>query len=207
MSTLHDALGMEQEVESNSPTEGSRKKGWLLYGVAAIGFILLLALLLSPSSNGLFGPNPTVHKTKAAMKDVWIALGHFRTEYASFPVNGPYTRKDVELRSEGPLLAAILADDPQWNPRGIKFLDMPMARDGKFGLLQESGQWQMVDPWGEKYYMALDVNMDHQIANPEAKPGNLSERIPAAVNASVIMYSSGPDRDPKTWEDNVRSWR
>ncbi|MEN3942972.1 hypothetical protein WJU23_16865 [Prosthecobacter sp. SYSU 5D2] len=141
------------------------------------------------------------------MKDVQVALGHFRIEYGSFPISGPYKGKDVELRSEGPLLAALIGEDSTVNIRMIRFLDPSPARDGRQSFIKEDGQWRMVDPWGEMYYMALDVNMDNRIANPEAKPGNLSDKIPAAVNASVIIYSAGPDRDPKTWEDNVRSWR
>ena len=59
------------------------------------------------------------------------------------------------------------------------------------------------DRWGEPYYIVLDTNKDGVIGNPEVKDELLSEILPHRV----LIYSSGPDRDPKTWKDNVCSWR
>jgi len=42
-----------------------------------------------------------------------------------------------------------------------------------------------------------------KIANPETK----AKHMPTMLPVDIILYSSGPDLDPKTWQDNVCSWR
>lgn len=199
---------MGQEEHSNDGDRGSREnRRWIKVVIAILCLAVLLALVFWTADKVIMGPRVSSLKVKAAMVDVQVALGHFRSEYGTFPLSGPYAGKDVELRSEGPLLAALIAEDSKVNIRQIQFLDPTPAKKWQPGLTKDAGQWRMVDPWGEMYYLVLDVNMDNRIANPEAKPGNLSATIPETINSSVILYSSGPDRDPTTWEDNVRSWR
>ena len=62
------------------------------------------------------------------------------------------------------MLTALIGKKAQFNPKTIKFINLPAAQDCKDGLWQEGAEW-------------------------------------------VLIYSSGPDRDPKTWVDNVCSWR
>jgi len=75
--------------------------------------------------------------------------------------------------------------------------------DHKNGLWQDGEEWVLSDLWGEPYYIVLDTNEDNMIANPNLGAAKSLSQIPARI----IIYSSGKDRDPKTWHDNICSWR
>lgn len=198
----------EPKLDEASETQINRMAGcarlgkWMLYALVAVIVLLLMyggcAKMIMRSKNG------RENRVKSTMKDLTIATGHFRTEYNRFPLPAPIDEtKDTFLRSEGTMFAALLGQDDKLNPRKIKFVDLPLAKDQKNGLSQETGEWVLVDRWGEMYYLGMDTNGDNRIDNPE--PEGL--KAPAFLNTSMMVYSSGPDRDPKTWEDNVCSWR
>jgi hypothetical protein len=44
-------------------------------------------------------------------------------------------------------------------------------------------------------------------SNPDYAKNYQNYPPSATLPATVIIYSSGPDRDPKTWHDNICSWR
>lgn len=102
------------------------------------------------------------------------------------------------------------------NPREIKYAEFPTARNRKRGLWQDGEEWVLIDFWGEPYYIILDTNDDLEIANPEfgARASDpkqadfdLKHPQPKMLPLTTAIYSSGPDRDPKTWNDNICSWR
>ena len=68
----------------------------------------------------------------------------------------------------------------------------------------------LVDGWGSRYFVVVDVDDDGKLANPEAavwleKRGD--KDAPAVLPVSIVVFSAGPDRDPETWTDNIASWR
>ena len=149
------------------------------------------------------------------MKDLQVSMGHFKTEYLRPPVPPSETQF---LRTDGVLLQALLGQDKESNPRGIKFIDLPIARDGQSGLTGMKGNEQtipvnttLIDLWGEKFYLLIEADGDNRIPNPERRPEAIYKRqasAPEFLNSSTaIIFSSGPDRDPKTWDDNICSWR
>lgn len=166
------------------------------------------------------GPN----RTQSTMHDLQAAISNFRAEYhhfpgspvlgASIPTSDP---RDPTIRSEGIPLLSLLALDESNNSQQIKFIDLPEAKKGKFGLVVTSGSdsWpptglELHDLWGEKYYLVLDIDEDGKVPNPEAHADAAwlaKHRQPAFLSTSVAIYSAGPDRDPKTWADNITSWR
>jgi len=197
---------------SEAPDQPEVKKKLKLISPLGCLVLVILALIIGSfvswfanrmmSSTRDSGPR----RTQAAMHDIKVAIGHFRTEYNAFPTPSKSEDKDVELRSEAVLIAALLGQDKSLNPREICFVDFPLARDGKFGLLDG----RLVDRWGEMYYILMDSDLDNRIAHPEhgADPVWLKKHSPPPhLNNSLAIYSSGPDRDPKTWEDNITSWR
>ena len=102
------------------------------------------------------------------------------------------------------------------NPKKIKFIDLLIAKNHKFGLWQDGNEWVLSDFWDEPYYIILDTNDDKVIANPEfgadQSESKYAEKCrnnppPPTLPSEVITYSSGPERDPKTWHDNICSWR
>jgi hypothetical protein len=151
---------------------------------------------------------------KATLKDLEVSLKHFKTEYGELPIK---PNESQIIRTEGTLLLSLLGEKTAANPRGIKFLDAPIARYGKSGMIHLDPEVQsitpetaLVDPWGERYYLLLESTGDEHIPNPERLPGatgKATQRAPESIPASSAIFSSGPDKDPKTWDDNVCSWR
>lgn len=198
----------EQASETESPLEMakdaqiSRMAGCAKLGGCLLKIALVLALLVWAQrciQTRREGGSVNV-KCKTTMQDIKIATGHFHTEYNRFPLPMPVDEKvDTTLRSRGVWIAALLGQEDSLNPRKIKFVDLPESRDGKRGLIKEGSEQVLVDPWGELYHVIMDTNADNRIANPEDATKSL--------NGSIFIYSSGPDRDPKTWTDNVCSWR
>lgn len=163
-------------------------------------------------------------ETILVMRELADSMIKFKAESGHWPpsISKNGNAHDLEMRSKGPLIKCLLAlSDPSAlneNPRGMKFFDAPIARNGNsFGLVESSSLdgskfMKLIDIWGEDYYILIDLNGDGEIANPAA--GRLSSSFPfkqkaapATVAATVVVYSAGPDRDPKTWEDNILSVR
>jgi hypothetical protein len=157
-------------------------------------------------------------QVRGTVKDLKNALDQYEADFNRFPLPTSSTPNlDLLLRSRGSILPVLLGEDAGGlNPKKIKFLDLPMARNRKNGLWQDGAGWVLSDLWGEPYYIVLDTNGDLEIANPEFGAStsdpkqaefDLKHPQPARVPLTVAIYSSGPDRDPKTWKDNVCSWR
>ncbi len=152
------------------------------------------------------------------IKSLHIAIQSYILEYNGFPVPGSDSlNTDVSSRSRGPMLSALNGvKTSALNPRAIMFIEFPMGRDRKYGIWQDGTEWVLSDSWGEPYYFVLDTKKDDKIANPEfgadqsdpayAKRCQNNPPLPE-LKSQVIIYSSGPDRDPKTWHDNICSWR
>ncbi|MDI1311789.1 hypothetical protein [Prosthecobacter sp.] len=158
----------------------------------------------------------TVSPTAAAITHLKIGITAFEVDSAHFPIPEPdWHGPDVSLRTRGPILPALLGQDPTLNPKDIKFIDFPAAPNRKDGLWQDGTEWVLSDLWGESYYIILDTNGDGKITNPEFRPDPPAPKdaqqapkhpLPETLPQKVLIYSSGPDRDPKTWTDNIRSW-
>lgn len=182
---------------------------------AVIIGLLLVALPELTSCNKFFHGN-TKSPTAAAIKQLKDGITVFEMDSAHFPIPEPgWHGPDVSLRSRGPIVPALLGQDATLNPKDVKFIDFPNAVAHKNGLWQDGAEWVISDLWGEPYYIALDTNGDGKIANPEfgadQSDAEYAKRCrmlppPATLPLKVIIYSSGPDRDPKTWKDNVCSW-
>jgi hypothetical protein len=162
--------------------------------------------------------NRDILRTRAMMKDLKISFEAFEIEYEEYPIALAVGKnEDSALRSRGPMLNELsLFDGAKHNFKKIKFLDLPAAKDRKYGLWQDGDEWVLSDLWGEPYYIILDTNGDNMIANPEfgadQSDPDYAKRCrssppPPTLPSRVIIYSSGPDRDPKTWSDNICSWR
>ena len=170
---------------------------------AAIIGLMLVALPGLTSCMKFFHGN-TKSPTAAAIKQLKDGITAFEIDSAHFPIpKSDWHGPDVSLRTRGPIVPALLGQDATLNPKDIKFIDFPNAVAHKNGLWQDGAEWVLSDLWGEPYYIVLDTNGDGKIDNPEVG----SEHLPAMLPLEIIIYSSGPDRDPKTWKDNVCSWR
>jgi len=154
---------------------------------------------------------PKRRQARATIKDLYEAINYFHVDWNRFPIpTSAPSDQDISMRSQGPMLPLLIGDDtkphiplPSSSSKDVRYIDLPKAQDHKSGIWQDGGEWILSDPWGEPYYITLDTNKNGKVANPEPR----GENIPAMFATAIILYSSGPDRDPKTWQDNVCSWR
>lgn len=146
---------------------------------------------------------------KEMLKDVQVALGHYRAEYGKWPEDPALAGADsAPVRVRGRVLEALLGS----NPRGIKFADFREAKPGWPGLAMESGVQALHDYWGTCYFMMLDLKSENRMPNPElmadaVTPSKISAKAPKFLPVNTLLFSAGPDRDPNTWADNICSWR
>lgn len=149
------------------------------------------------------------------VKDLQVTLKYFQMEYDRWPLYLEELNAEVPVETQGSIVESLVAEvgrfSPIDNPRAIRFLDLPMARGRKRGLLETvDGVRALVDVWGTRYYVMVDVDDDGKVKNPEAAaPANMrfDKKAPKELPESVVVYSAGPDRNPDTWKDNIVSWR
>jgi len=197
--------------------QGCACLGRLMLGFVAVALavycVLNLDQCLYRTTGGL-----RISSDQKFIKDLRVAITAYVLETNRFPMLKPDSPNvDVSVRSRGQMLTILMGQKHSvLNPKTIKFIDLPMAKDRKAGLWQEDAEWVLSDRWGEPYHLILDTNRDKLITNPEFGADRSNPKYaeqcrqtppPATLSAEVIIYSSGPDRDPKTWDDNICSWR
>jgi hypothetical protein len=193
--------------------------GKLMLGT--VGLVILGLFCVTDLQRCLMSDGPRngpLVKTMVILKDLRIATEAFHAEYHRYPVI-PSSSANIDhyLRSRGQMLGELSSfKEAILNFKKIKFIDLPAAREGKYGIWQNGEEWVLSDLWGEPYYIALDTNEDNMIANPEfgadQSDHEYAQRCknsppPPTLPTRVLIYSSGPDRDPNTWHDNICSWR
>lgn len=194
----------------------SLRKNGCLWVLASLGIIILASVV--PLHRWMSSYGLKIVAPGTILKSIKYAILSYETDYGHYPIpdfdsNG----LDVTVRSRGPMVPALLGmKGSSLNPKEIKLIDFPAAKDRKDGLWQDGAEWVISDLWGEPYYILLDIDKDGLIANPEFGPvtsdpkqAEFHEKFPSPekLPLNVAIYSSGPDRDPKTWRDNVCSWR
>ena len=202
------------------------KRGFTLVELlVVIVIIAILASLAVPVTNKVMEMANTT-RTKAVMKDLQVAIGHFRTEYNRFPVDltGTSGGDDIDpiiTDDTTPLISVLMAmtdpnaGGPNLNPRGIKFIDLAIAKNGQsFGIVDPSGgtgaggNVRLLDIWGLPYRIMLDTNLDNRIENPDAQnvDQRISSRAPQFLPASSAVHCTGADKIVNT-KDDIVSWR
>ena len=187
----------------------------LIAGAVLLGIFWLLNEHHSSSPSASGSINLSV---KSVIADLRSALLSFEEDVHCFPIqeNGKST-EDIVTRSRGTLLQVLLGENiSTLNPRKVRYAEFPIAKEHKCGLWQDGTEWVLSDHWGEPFYIIIDTNKDDLVPNPEfgastsdPKQAEFDLKYPPPVNLPMreAIYSSGPDRDPKTWKDNICSWR
>lgn len=193
--------------------------------LVVVVIIAILAALAIPVSNSVM-MKVNQMRTQAVFKDLQVAIGNYRTEYNRFPLNptelAANSESDIEVfRTDGTgspdminILMAKTSDDDKTNPRKVKYIDLPLAKNGLFGVVDNSGgaddtaPLQLVDIWGQHYYVQFDTNFDNRLKNPDVSNNDvtISGKAPQDLSASTLFYSSGPDKIVQT-KDDITSWR
>lgn len=141
-------------------------------------------------------------ETVNVMKESRNGLQNYEIEYGHFPTSSTRGDPDLKTTSRGAILSALIGQNPLLNPKGIVFCEFSVARNQRDGIWQESGDWVLSDRWGHEYHILLDSNQDGKIANPDTSEAPKNPFLPI----DIAIFSAGPDGDPATWEDNIKSW-
>jgi hypothetical protein len=102
---------------------------WALFVLGALLF--LLSLCMPPARMMKVAKR---NRTMAMAKDIQLGIKNFQVEYNKQPLpNG--TTEDFTADSSGPLVGCLLGQKVLGNLREIVFLEAPLARDGRSGLV------------------------------------------------------------------------
>jgi hypothetical protein len=100
----------------------------------------------------------------------------FRREYDRFPILGGNNTQDSELRSEGVFIAALLGRSERLSPQKQPFYKPPLEKNSMNGLRDLSGGTSdnpedlgVLDAFGEKYYVILDLDGDGKLLDPQSR--------------------------------------
>tara|TARA_R110002049_G_scaffold179704_3_gene346721 strand:- start:722 stop:1360 length:639 start_codon:yes stop_codon:yes gene_type:complete len=190
-----------------------------------IVIIAILASLAVPVTN-LVMLKARIMQTRATIKDLQVAAKSFQTEYNRYPVDPSMTggsgADDVApiLTDENhQIISLLLAEglqkkDPSdplrlQNPRAIRFIDLPMAKNFRAGIVNNgTANYALYDIWGKPFYILLDTNYDNSLDNPDLQNQDttIAGKAPKTLPVGVAVYSTGPDRIQFT-KDDITSWR
>jgi prepilin-type N-terminal cleavage/methylation domain-containing protein len=197
--------------------------------LVVITIIGILASLVISQANRLMADGRKL-QVQTVLKDLRVAIASYQVDYNRYPVNPSL----LSAASSGQDIQAIPTDENSGivgalttlmtssgggssgsnnlNPKDIKFIDLPIARNGKFGLVNAQPPYKLVDLWGSVYYVLLDSNGDKQVANPDlnnSDPKIASNTVsppPKMLPLEIAAYSWGQDLQAQTMDDVV-SWR
>jgi hypothetical protein len=151
---------------------------------------------------------------RSMLTDLCIAIKSFQIDYGRFPGQSEQKQAlDARMQSSGALIDCLLGNHQEWNPKEIKYIDLPIARDGKWGYLTTEGAnpCRLVDLWGNPYVILLDTNGDMQVQNPDIENSDpaisqgKSSPPPKFLPFEIAIFSLGKDQIEGTADDIV-SW-
>ena len=172
-------------------------------------------------------------QVQTVLKDLRTAVGSYQVEYNRYPVNPSMLSsassgddiQPLETDENSGIVDALLSTSASpsggaggggttsnLNPKDIKFIDLPVAKNGVFGLVNAQPPYRLTDLWGKTYRVLLDTNGDKQVNNPDltnSDPSISQSTIsppPKKLPTDVAIYSLGADRMPAT-KDDIVSWR
>lgn len=229
--TLHTQL---KNMKNKSFINTRSRQGFTLIELlVVIVIIAILAGLVMSQANKIMEDGRRL-QVQTVIKDIRIAIGAYQVEYNRYPVDpallsssGGQDAPEMQTNEQSGIVTALTAITPSsggggsgggsgggvnLNPKSIKFIDLPMAKNGKFGLVNATPPYKLVDLWGQPYRVLLDTNGDRQVPNPDLKnadpkiSANPNSPAPQNLPTEIAIYSWGFDQRPYT-KDDLASWR
>lgn len=205
----------------------------LIEMLVVIVIIGILASLVISQANKLMADGRKL-QIQTVLKDLRVAISSYQVDYNRWPVNpsllaSASSGQDIPVlpTDENSGIVSALTSistsgsggaaggggaTTNLNPKDIKFIDLPIAKNGKFGLVNAQPPYKLVDLYGNPYYVLLDTNGDKQVNNPDlnnADPKISQNAIsppPKMLPQEIALYSWGQDMQGQTLDD-VTSWR
>jgi len=189
----------------------SRDTGFtLLELLVVIAIIGILAGLMFPATTGALRKAERTHAEHTA-NNLRNAISAYNTEYRKYPVD-PSVTDESPMRTDNQLMDVLLGADSEkekggLNPRGIAFFTDRAAKPlggGKFRkgvTLQADGGGESWDPWGEYYYVVMDLDYNNRVEKPSWDVGDSS-----VLPESILVWSAGKDLNEADVKDNIKTW-
>ncbi len=188
------------------PSFSSRRQGFTLVELLIVITIIgVLAGIAMPVFSQVT-KNAKKTQTRMLCNGLVVSIKSYYTEYSRYPSPpGGAASEAAPLRSDESIVSALMPGNKERNPRNIKFLpDMKDVSDAEVpsnGLVNKGGgAMYVVDSFGEEFYILMDSDYNNEIENPNPNSSAMK------LFEGVLVYSSGPDKNIETWEDNVTSW-
>ncbi len=195
----------------SSALAGLRRPGYTLVELlVVIGLIAVLASLAFTVTRAVM-VNAYKMQTKVMLADIENAVNSYFTDYHRLPLAGA-GEEPVRMNQGNDLVAILIgevAGPGTANPAGRPFLTPRPARNGRNGLIETSGAPpSLVDRWGNPFFIALDMDHDASVPNPDRvnEDGAIAGDAPPRLRQRVAVFSAGPD-GKKATRDDIVSWR
>lgn len=185
----------------------ARRFSWLMIWIG-LGVVLLQLVLVCVPHKIIINSRRLMNF--ALIKDLSFALNDFQTEYGYFPLgeHHPFENDMILDTADTRFVSALLGRNTVDNKKGIAFIEAPLARDDKPGLIKENGSYRLVDPDGHPYQVILDTDGDLRVRNPDMSNTQFEIRSTASewLEVKVAIFSLGEDGLSFTGDD-LTSWR
>lgn len=223
-----------KNMKTNPRFQPATRQGFTLIELlVVITIIAILAGLVMSQANKIMEDGRRL-QVQTVIKDLRIAIGSYQVEYNRYPVDPSLLSgsdgqdaPELQTNEQSGIITALTAissssggsggggggsGSVNLNPKDIKFIDLPMAKNGMFGLVNATPPYKLVDLWGNTYRVLLDTNGDKQVPNPDLKnsdpkiSANPNSPAPQNLPTEIAIYSWGFDKRPYT-KDDIASWR
>lgn len=195
-----------------SPSISRPRAFTLLELLVVIAIIGVLAGLMYPATTGALRRAERTHAEHTAY-NLKNAISAYFTEYRKYPVDPSNTNDTSEIRTDHELMDVLLGADSQkeaggLNPRGTAFYTDRAAKpagDGNYrkGVrLEADGGGELWDPYGDYYYVRMDLDSNNRVEKPTWDESNDAQMLPE----SILVWSAGKDKDETTSQDNIKTW-
>lgn len=190
----------------NASTICRRQAFTLIELLVVIAIIGLLAGMMYPAVTGALKRAERTHAENTAY-NLKNAVSAYFTEYRKYPVEGSLD-EESEILTDNELMDVLLgADENELNPRRIAFYTDKAAKPmggGKFRkgvTLENDGGGELWDPWGEYYFVRMDLDYNNRTVKPDWDESD-AQYLPE----SILIWSGGADKDDSTPGDNIKTW-
>ncbi len=171
-------------------------------GFTLVELLVVIAIIAVLAATGFTVGTGAINKARkltaeTAAASVVTAIEQFYSEYSALPDPGTNTVDTTFTTDTGSGVALLnilagnesTATNPQ-NTRGINFLSLKNAKNGRGGLEYSGNDISaLLDPWGQPYNITLDYEYDNEI-DPTTGVTSADQTL---RGVRVIAWSNGVD--------------